>query len=206
MATERADVPPATRPATTAPVAAQDRDEVAPEDGGRRRRWPWVAAVAAVVVVVVAVVLAALLGTPGSRPGASVPGSTASPEAGDGSETTSEAGEGSGGALAGGLEDQARQQAIIDYYGLLPNRLDEGWQRLTPSFRSSTAGGLENYRSYWATIQQVTVRGVSPAGGDEVDATVTYRYADGREVDERTVFRLAFTDGIWKIDGQRQAN
>ncbi len=206
VATERADAPPATRPATTAPVAAQDRDEVAPEDGGRRRRWPWVAAVAAVVVVVVAVVLAALLGTPGSRPGASVPGSTASPEAGGGSETTSEAGEGSGGALAGGLEDQARQQAIIDYYGLLPNRLDEGWQRLTPSFRSSTAGGLENYRSYWATIQQVTVRGVSPAGGDEVDATVTYRYADGREVDERTVFRLAFTDGIWKIDGQRQAN
>ena len=206
VATERADVPPATRPATTAPVAAQDRDEVAPEDGGRRRRWPWVAAVAAVVVVVVAVVLAALLGTPGSRPGASVPGSTASPEAGGGSATTSEAGEGSGGALAGGPEDQARQQAIIDYYGLLPNRLDEGWQRLTPSFRSSTAGGLENYRSYWATIQQVTVRGVSPAGGDEVDATVTYRYADGREVDERTVFRLAFTDGIWKIDGQRQAN
>ena len=50
------------------------------------------------------------------------------------------------------------------------------------------------------------MRGVSPAGGDEVDATVTYRYADGREVDERTVFRLAFIDGIWKIDGQRQAN
>jgi len=211
VATQPADIPPATRPATTAPVAAQDRgdatpDDVAPEDGGRRRRWPWVVAVAAVLVVVVAVVLAALLGTPGSRPGASVPGSTASPEAGGGSATTSEAGAGSDSALAGGPEDQARQQAIIDYYGLLPNQLDEGWQRLTPSFRSSTAGGIENYRSFWATIQQVTVRGVSPAGGDEVDATVTYRYADGREVDERTVFRLAFVDGIWKIDGQRQAN
>ncbi|GAA4762890.1 hypothetical protein GCM10023199_49540 [Actinomycetospora chibensis] len=210
VATEPADIPPSTRPstrpATTAPVATQDREDGPPEDGGRRRRWPWVVAVAAVLVVLVAVVLAALLGTPGSRPGASVPGSTASPEAGDGNATTSEAGAGSDGALAGGPEDQARQQAIIDYYGLLPNRLDEGWQRLTPSFQSSTAGGFENYRSFWATIQQVTVRGVSPAGGDEVDATVTYRYADGREVDERTVFRLAFADGIWKIDGQRQAN
>ena len=213
VATQPADIPPLTRPATTSPVAAQDRppddatpDDVTPEDGGRRRRWPWVVAVAAVVVVVAVVVLAALLGTPGSRPGASVPGSTASPEAGGGSATTTEAGAGSDSALAGGPEDQARQQAIIDYYGLLPNQLDEGWQRLTPSFRSSTAGGFENYRSFWATIQQVTVRGVSPAGGDEVDATVTYRYADGREVDERTVFRLAFVDGIWKIDGQRQAN
>ena len=54
-----------------------------------------------------------------------MPGSTASPEAGGGSATTSEAGEGSGGALAGGPEDQARQQAIIDYYALLPT----GWTR-----------------------------------------------------------------------------
>ena len=95
---------------------------------------------------------------------------------------------------------------MIDYYALIPDRLDEGWQRLTPSFQQDTAGGFDGYRGFWSTIAQVTVRGVSPAGGDEVDATVTYRYADGREVDERTVFRLVPADGIWKIDGQRQAS
>ena len=176
------------------------------------RRWPWVVSAAAIFAVVAVIVVAALLGTTGGRPGASVPGSTAAPASGGGSTQAAEAGfDGSGAssgpmALSGRPDDQARQQALTDYYALLPDRLDEGWQRLTPSFQQSTAGGLGSYRSFWGSMAQVTVRSVTPASGDEVDATVTYRYADGREVDERTVFRLAFVDGIWKIDGQRQAN
>ncbi|MDD7967217.1 serine/threonine-protein kinase [Actinomycetospora lemnae] len=206
---------PGTRPAATAPVGAPDPDESGESERGRR--WPWVVAAAVVVAVVAVIAVAALLSTTADRPGASVPGSTAAPEAGDptGSGAASPdaaGGSGAGGGsssagagLTGSPEDQARQQAVIDYYGLIPGRLDEGWERLTPSFQQGTAGGFDGYRRFWGTISQVTVRGVSPAGGNEVDATVTYRYADGREVDERTVFRLAFADGIWKIDGQRQA-
>ncbi len=212
---------PETRPATTSPVSAPgpsgpgpgtdgSRGDGAPDDEqGRGRRWPWVLAVAAVVAVVGAFVLAAWLSSTTDRPTASIPGSTAAPEASDTSAPEAGSG-GEGGAsaaapVAGSPEEQARQQAVIDYYALLPDRLDEGWQRLTPSFQRATAGGFENYRSYWGTMDQVTVRGVSPAGGDEVDATVTYRYTNGREVDERTVFRMVQQDGIWKIDGQRQA-
>jgi serine/threonine protein kinase len=200
---------PPTRPAPTAPVEAAPERTDAPDDASPRgRRWPWVVAAAAVVAVVAVIVVAAVLGTTGDRLGASVPGSTATPEAGSGS--TQDAGSGSGDsggpvALSGSPDDQARQQALVDYYALLPDRLDEGWQRLTPSFQQSTAGGRDNYRAFWGSMDQVTVRSVSPAGGDEVDATVTYRYANGREVDERTVFRMAFVDGTWKIDGQRQA-
>ncbi|WP_433782257.1 serine/threonine-protein kinase [Actinomycetospora sp. CA-101289] len=210
---------PDTRPATTAPVGAPapsgpgiggSRDDGAPDDEqGRGRRWPWVLAVAAVVAVVAAIGLAAWLSTSTDPPTASVPGSTAAPEASG--TATPEAGSGSGGGssaaapVAGSPEEQARQQAVIDYYALLPDRLDESWQRLTPSFQQSTAGGFGSYRGFWGSMDQVTVRGVSPAGGDEVDATVTYRYTSGREVDERTVFRMVQEDGIWKIDGQRQA-
>ena len=85
-------------------------------------------------------------------------------------------------------------------------RLDDAWQRLTPSFQASRAGGFEDYRAFWAVFDQVTVRGASPANGDEVDATVTFRYPDGRELNERTLLRLAFQNGVWKIDGQRQVN
>jgi hypothetical protein len=180
-------------------------------------------AVAAVVALVAVVAVAALLGTTGGG-GASVSGGSPSstPQAGDvgdaGDAGTATPGvDDSGGAagsdgagssavpISGSPDDQARQQAVIDYYGLLPNRLDEGWQRLTPHFQASTAGGYDNYRGYWGSMQEVTVRGVSPAGGQSVDATVTYRYANGRTVDERTVFGLIYQDGIWKIDSQRQA-
>jgi hypothetical protein len=173
-------------------------------------------AVAAVVAVVAAFALAAVLSSTGGAPNASVPGGTAAPETSTestpaqgvegGSSGGSDGSGGSGGsAVSGTPDDQARQQAVIDYYALIPGQLDEGWQRLTPSFQQQTAGGFDSYRGFWGQMQQVTVRGVSPAGGDEVDATVTYRYRNGREVDERTVFRMVQQDGIWKIDGQRQA-
>ncbi len=172
----------------------------AQDDGERpRRRGRWIAVGAAVVVliaVVVAVVVlsgtggtsgGALLGSGGDTPSS---GTTAAP----GAETATP---------SGGTEEQrAQQQAVVDYYALLPDRLDEGWQRLTPDYQSGTAGGFDSYRRFWSAVSLVTVRSVSPAGNDSVDATVSYTYRDGREVQERTVFRMAPQDGgAWAIDG-----
>ena len=52
-------------------------------------------------------------------------------------------------------------------------------------------------------MSRVSVKGVSPAAGDSVDATVTYVYRDGRTSEERTLFRMVQEDGIWKIDGSQ---
>jgi len=107
-------------------------------------------------------------------------------------------------APAQGTSDQvAQQQAIIDYYGLIPSNLQEGWQRLTPSYQRNTAGGFDGYSRFWGAMRQVTVRGVSPGPGGTVDATVTYVYDGGRTSQERTLFRMVQQDGIWKIDGSQ---
>jgi eukaryotic-like serine/threonine-protein kinase len=106
------------------------------------------------------------------------------------------------GSLQGTDEQRAQQQAVVDYYALLPGQLDQGWQRLTPDYQQSTAGGFDSYSRFWSQMSAVTVRSVSPAGSNSVDATVSYTYRDGREVQERTVFRMAPQDGGgWAIDG-----
>lgn len=154
------------------------------------------------VVVAAAVVAAILLGT-GTVPSA-ISRVPAAPDATTAPGSSSGTGDGSGaGASTSGTDTQrAQQQAVIDYYALLPGRLDEGWVRLTPRYQQTTADGFGGYRGFWSAIERVTVQGVSPSSsGDGVDATVSYTYRDGRAVTERTVFAMVQADGFWKIDG-----
>jgi hypothetical protein len=123
---------------------------------------------------------------------------------GGGSASDDGAGGGQAAAPASGTPDQvAQQQAVVDYYRLIPSDLPDGWQRLTPSYQRGTAGGFAGYSGFWSSIRRVDVRGVSPGPGDTVDATVTYVHPDGSTSQERTLFRMVQQDGIWKIDGSQ---
>ena len=81
-------------------------------------------------------------------------------------------------------------QAVTDYYALLPDDTDAGWERLTASYQRQT-GGRDSYEDFWNDIDTVTVTDVSATAPDRVQATVTYVEKSGnRQSSERRSFRL----------------
>jgi eukaryotic-like serine/threonine-protein kinase len=92
------------------------------------------------------------------------------------------------------------QQAIVDYYALMPENLSAGWERLTANYQQSHAGGFADYQNFWNAVHRVTVVDVSPTQDGSVDATIDYIFKDGRVVEERASYRLVTQDGLWKID------
>jgi serine/threonine protein kinase len=178
-----------------------------PTDDGqkRRRRGRLLGVGIAVVMLLVVVVVAVVLGTRsdgGATAGEAAPTTAGQPGA-TGTDQASAPGDGSATPGTGTPDQVAQQQAIIDYYALIPSNLPEGWQRLTPSYQQNTAGGFAAYTRFWGSMRQTAVRGVSPGAGDTVDATVTYVYDGGRTSEERTLFRMVQQDGVWKIDGSQ---
>jgi eukaryotic-like serine/threonine-protein kinase len=199
-----------------APAVVEEQDE-----GPRPRRGRLIAAGLAVVLVLAAVAVVLVLharGGAGTATASGTPpattdngGATGTDQAGSGADTSGGADSSGGADTSGGAaapsagtpQQVAQQQAIIDYYGLIPTNLQEGWQRLTPDYQRTTAGGFDGYSRFWGSVRRVTVRGVSPAAGDAVDATVTYVHQDGSTSQERTLFRMVEQDGQWKIDGSQ---
>jgi eukaryotic-like serine/threonine-protein kinase len=95
------------------------------------------------------------------------------------------------------------QQAIADYYALMPGDLRTAWDRLTPNYQQNHAGGFSGYQTFWNSVRRVTVSDISAVSathGDSVDATIGYFFTDGRVIEERTRFGLVEQAGQWKID------
>jgi eukaryotic-like serine/threonine-protein kinase len=91
------------------------------------------------------------------------------------------------------------QQAITDYYALMPRNLTAGWERLTADYQQNHAGGFTGYENFWNPVQRVTVLDVSANQDGAVDATVEYVFKDGRVIEERASYGLVAEDGTWKI-------
>lgn len=119
-----------------------------------------------------------------TSPAASAPSPSASPSASVEGEPTTE-------QLA---------QAVTDYYALLPDDTDAGWQRLTPAYQRQT-GGLDSYEEFWKDMDSVTASNVRATAPDQVVATITYVAKSGnqRSTEQRS-FRLVLSDGILKIN------
>ena len=91
-------------------------------------------------------------------------------------------------------------QAVTDYYALLPDDTDAGWERLTASYQRQT-GGRDSYEGFWNDIDTVTVSDVSATAPDRAQATVTYVEKSGnRQSSERRSFRLVRSGELLKID------
>lgn len=90
--------------------------------------------------------------------------------------------------------------ALRDYYALLPGDLDAGYALLTDRYRRTTAGSRASYGAFWSDIERVRVSRVTASAPDTVTATVDYDFEDGRDVTERTSYRLVRDGGVLKID------
>ena len=105
-------------------------------------------------------------------------------------------------ATPGNPQDTPKQlqQAITDYYALMPENLPAAWKRLTANYQRNHSGGYTGYQNFWNPVQQVKVFDVSAKQDGTVDATVEYFFKDGRVIEEQTSYGLVAEDGLWKID------
>ena len=90
--------------------------------------------------------------------------------------------------------------AVEDYYALLPGDLDSAWGRLTPRYQTTTAKNRSTFDAYWGDVERVRATDADGSPPETAEATITYRFDDGRVFVERTRYGLVEDDGVLKID------
>jgi serine/threonine protein kinase len=90
--------------------------------------------------------------------------------------------------------------AVTRYYGLMPGGTDQAWPLLTARYQADKTGGRAAYQRFWDQFASVTATDVSATPPGTVQATITYRFKDGRVSRERTTFGLVVDGGVLKID------
>jgi hypothetical protein len=98
---------------------------------------------------------------------------------------------------------QELERAVRDYYALLPDDRDAGWERLTQRYRETTAKNRETYDAFWGAVDKVSTRQVRGAAPDSVTATVRYDFRDGRRIEEVTTFTLVREGDALLIDSSK---
>ncbi|GAB2979818.1 serine/threonine-protein kinase [Saccharothrix stipae] len=96
-------------------------------------------------------------------------------------------------------------QALSDYYGLLPGNLETAYGRLTDRFKATRSPSFGDYQAWWGRMSAVNVTNVRAVGPDQVAATVSYTFKSGGTQTEQHVYTLVKVDGKWAIDVQSGA-
>lgn len=98
---------------------------------------------------------------------------------------------------------QTPEQAVRDYYGLLPGNCEAAWALMTPNAQEKS-GGWDTYNQFWNGLSSVQVEQTS-AEGNQVTARIRYVSTDG--ADSADTYRIMLVDqgGQLMIDNfQRQ--
>jgi serine/threonine-protein kinase len=105
---------------------------------------------------------------------------------------------------AGAITFEAMRDFVTAYYSELPANPEAAWAKLDAAYQNS-AGGLSDYKSFWATLQSVTVVSVSPRNANSVTARLQYVRHDGGVSTEDRWLRMTLVDGVMMIDGSQIA-
>jgi len=92
----------------------------------------------------------------------------------------------------------AYEQAVRDYYGLLPGNIAAAWSRMTPAGQQMS-GGAEAYQAFWSGISSVTVLS-AVASGTQVATALSFVRTDSTTSNESYVINLVDQNGQLMID------
>jgi serine/threonine protein kinase len=90
---------------------------------------------------------------------------------------------------------QSPEQAVRDYYGLLPGNCEAAWALMTPSAQEKS-GGWDSYNGFWSGLSSVQVTETS-AQGNEVTARI--RYVSSGGVESSDTYRIMLVDQGGKL-------
>jgi hypothetical protein len=85
----------------------------------------------------------------------------------------------------------------------MPGNRDQAWNRLTPKFQNSPAGGESGYDSFWSKISSIAASEAAQTGENVVEVTLLYVYNNGTRIRERHRYVLVNQNGTWLIDTVR---
>jgi eukaryotic-like serine/threonine-protein kinase len=91
------------------------------------------------------------------------------------------------------------RNAITTYYALMPTDTDGAWPLMTDEYKGNHMHGRQGFERFWGAIDNVKVSDVSATPPDRSEATLTYRFKNGRVVVERTSYKLVDEGGTMKI-------
>ena len=97
--------------------------------------------------------------------------------------------------------EQQVVETVSDYYAMLPGDLDAAWPLMTADYQENHAGGRSGYEAFWSNVVSVEIADLSASAPDQGQATLTYRFTDGRVVQEVTSYQLVDEGGVLKIAG-----
>ncbi|WP_203579694.1 serine/threonine-protein kinase [Microbacterium hibisci] len=95
--------------------------------------------------------------------------------------------------------EQRVTDTISGYYAMMPGDRDAAWPLMTADYQENHAGGRGGYDAFWSQVAEVSASQVSATGPDQGQATLTYRFHDGRVVEEVTRYRFVDEGGVLKI-------
>jgi hypothetical protein len=170
----RAAAPPPTR-VDAQPVRARAR--------GPLRRHPGYVIAALAGCLLLAVLVALLLTAPrdGSSGGAAPPTTPAASRSATISHSPT------------AIDPGQLEQAVSEYYALLPENPDKAWARLGPGLQSQ---GQDAFNRFWAGVKDLRVVTPPQAHGNSVRVTISYRTGGHDRVQETHQLGMILSNGI----------
>lgn len=182
---ERIGAPLAAAPAPTRIDVQPVRTQV-PKRTGVRRRLGYVVA-GSVGALLLALLVAVLLTAPRDRSSGGAP-----PPSTPTSSATTPASH-----SPAAIDPALLQQAVSEYYALLPDHPDQAWARLGPALQSQ---GQDTYDSFWGGVKDLRVLTPPRAHGNTVTVTISYRTDDHDRIQETHQLGMILSNGTPLID------